>query len=383
MAEENRDAEAEQAPRSLDEWTRTDLWAEGMRLNPWHLEVQIAPGLSTRDFHEADRVPAGHTFYDPAPRLKSLLQRIYPAGLEGRSVLDCACNNGAFLFAARDIGAGRCFGVDVRDHWIDQARFVARHRAGAEDFRFQTLDLYEIPTLDLDPFDITFFTGIFYHLPDPIQGLKIAADLTNELIFVSTQARAGLPDGMLVAEEEPTDALYGVYGLNWLPTGPRVITRLLEYMGFEETRCYQWRPSGAGREMDFVQVVAGREKGSLAGFDAGDRGLMKDVRRNVRPRATVLVATQGTDRVRSLPFREVWQFPRDPAGRYDPSLDGRSDALAAHLQDLRIAGASYLLIPKFAFAWLGQNPDFHRHLQTHYKLVGDEPRTCLLYDLGD
>jgi tRNA (mo5U34)-methyltransferase len=382
MAEEDQGAEAEQTPRSLDEWIRTDLWAEGMRLNPWHLQVQIAPGLATKDFHEADPVPAAHTFYDPAPRIKSLLHRIYPAGLEGRSVLDCACNNGAFMFAARDIGAGHCFGVDVREHWINQARFVARHRDGAEDCHFQTLDLYELPTLGLDPFDITFFTGIFYHLPDPMLGLQIAAELTNEMIFVSTQARSGLPDGMLIADEEPAEALYGVYGLHWLPTGPRVIARLLEYMGFEETRCCRWRPSGAGSELDLVQVVAGREKGSLASFDAGDRGLMKDVQRNVRPRATVLVATQGKNRVRSLPFRQVWQFPRDSAGRYDPSLDGRSDALAAHLNDLRIAGASYLLIPRFALAWLEQNPDFHRHLQIHYKLIGDEPETCLLYDLS-
>jgi hypothetical protein len=29
------------------------------------------------------------------------------------------------------------------------------------------LDLYDLPTLGLEPFDITIFAGIFYHLPDP------------------------------------------------------------------------------------------------------------------------------------------------------------------------------------------------------------------------
>ena len=36
--------------------------------------------------------------------LGHLLRRIYPQGLQCRSVLDLACNNGAYLFAAKDDG---------------------------------------------------------------------------------------------------------------------------------------------------------------------------------------------------------------------------------------------------------------------------------------
>ena len=48
--------------------------------------------------------------------------------MEGRRVLDCACNCGYFLFWSRELGAGEGLGFDAREHWIRQARFLAAHR---------------------------------------------------------------------------------------------------------------------------------------------------------------------------------------------------------------------------------------------------------------
>ena len=105
------------------------LHAEGVRLRPWHLNVSIGPGLSTRDFLEEEAARTPGSFYDPTPGFSWLLRRLYPDGLEGRSVLDCACNCGAYLFLAKELGAGECLGFDVREHWIEQARFLARNRS--------------------------------------------------------------------------------------------------------------------------------------------------------------------------------------------------------------------------------------------------------------
>jgi len=64
------------------------------------------------------------------------------------------------------------------------------------------------------------FQGIFYHLSDPITGLKAATDLTSELLILDTAVLVGAPDGMLaLAEESPTPLMSAVYGLNWFPTG--------------------------------------------------------------------------------------------------------------------------------------------------------------------
>ena len=125
-------------------------------------------------------------------------------------------------------------------------------------------DLYDLPELRLDPFDITVFNGIFYRLPEPVGGLRIAADLTRELLMVDTATRAGRADAAMVAEFESKDLLMsGVHGLAWRPTGPKVLERILRFLGFEETQVVTWIPEthpGWGR----VTMLAARTPGLLA-----------------------------------------------------------------------------------------------------------------------
>ena len=243
------------------------------RLGPWHLEVQVTPEVSTRAWIEAqsrmqcepaDKLP----FMDPRSDLEGQIRRIYPEGLAGRSVLDCACNCGGYSFHAKVLGAGECFGFDVREHWIRQAQFLLQNRTvGPTDaMRFEVCDLYDLPKKGLSPFDITLFMGIFYHLPDPISGLKIAADLTSELMVVNTTTKSGLPDGLLAIERESRDlVLSGVYGLNWLPTGPDVVASALKWAGFVETHLVWWQHEvnpGRGR----MEMLASKKPGLLDAF---------------------------------------------------------------------------------------------------------------------
>ena len=61
---------------------------------PWFLDVRVTPEVSTRDFTD---VPYPESFgrvmlTNPRERFLSTLRKLYPDGLAGRSVLDCACN---------------------------------------------------------------------------------------------------------------------------------------------------------------------------------------------------------------------------------------------------------------------------------------------------
>jgi tRNA (mo5U34)-methyltransferase len=253
-----------------------DLREQIIRLGPWHLDVQVTPDVSTRVSFEALNATypasAGQvSFISPRKRFLDVMRSIYPLGLQGRSVMDCACNCGGYLFWAKEFGAGDCLGFDVREHWIDQARFLAAHRTEASDrIRFDVCDLYDLPKTARKPSDITIFKGIFYHLPDPITGLKIAADLTRELFILNTATRLGLPDGMLaVAAESPEPLMSGVYGLNWFPTGPQVLEHILKWMGFAETRLVLYNEKGESNPTNGrVEIIASRTKGFFANFDA-------------------------------------------------------------------------------------------------------------------
>jgi tRNA (mo5U34)-methyltransferase len=222
------------------------LREEIIRLGPWHFDIKVTDSLSTRVSLEAPpgTYPEsfGHvSFQDIRAEHRVHLRNLYPDGVDGRSVLDCACNSGGYLFWSRELGAGRCFGFDVREHWIRQACFIKEHRSDTDDMTFETMDLYELPERGLEPFDLTIFKGIFYHLADPVRGLKIAADLTREAMILDTNSRAGMPDGMLALEQEGIEALMlGVDGLNWHPTGPGAVIAILEWLGFVEFHVMRW-----------------------------------------------------------------------------------------------------------------------------------------------
>jgi tRNA (mo5U34)-methyltransferase len=256
--------------------TDLELRNEIIRLGPWHYDVQVTPDVSTRISLDASPGtypksfgPVG--FLDPRDCFQGELLRLYPAGLEGRTVLDCACNCGGYLFWAKEVGAGACFGFDAREHWINQARFLREHRVGPTDeLSFEVCDLYDVPRLNLEPFDITLFQGIFYHLPDPIEGLKIAADLTKQLLIIGTATQGGMPDGCLfAAEENPEILMSGIHGLMWRPTGPEVLDRILRWMGFVETRVIGWLKEVPGRghhRKGRLRMAASRSAGLLEGL---------------------------------------------------------------------------------------------------------------------
>ena len=282
----------------------SELKDEIIRLGPWHHVVQVAPEISTKVYLEAPegtypssgaKDPKKVSLLDDREKWIRFLERIYPEGLAGRTFLECACNCAAYSFWARELGASSCFGFDVREHWIDQARFLAENRTPwpTDGMRFEVLDLYDLAKLGLEPFDVTLFKGIFYHLPDPIRGLKVAADLTEEVLILDTAVRIDLPDGMLAVSSEDTEAVMtGVYGLNWHPTGPGVLERVLRWMGFADIKLVSLLPNPRRKNLGRLRMVASREEGFLPKYEPSSQAartttILKDLEIPRRPRRQV------------------------------------------------------------------------------------------------
>jgi tRNA (mo5U34)-methyltransferase len=357
----------------MSELTAAQLREEVIRLGPWHMDVEITPEVSTSAFLEApaDTYPEEFgpvAFHSPHDGFLRRLRRAFPNGLEGRSVLDCACNCGAYLFFAKEAGAGRCLGFDVREHWIKQARFLAEHRRHpSDDMRFDVCDLYELPKLAPGRFDITFFFGIFYHLPDPVSGLKIAADLTDEVLILNGATKVGHPDGLLVAEREsPTRLMSGTYGLCWFPTGPVVLEQILNWLGFPEVRCSVWRHAPRQRQdLDRIEVIAARTPGFFADWDNAvpEDGRVKElIETRTAPGATVIALEQDGQEL-DVPSRRLVTLGEDDQ--------------VGELERLRREGARYVVLGKHAIA---TREAIEAHLAEAGRVVADEP-DHLLYEL--
>lgn len=254
--------------------------------HPWHFKIDIRDGIGTEYCYTVDESLLPYhsgtvTFLDQHAWIQGILTKVYPEGLANKSILDSACNCGAYCFWAKELGASRTFGFDVREHWINQAEFLRKNRDyDSTGMEFKVSDLYDVPKLNLEPFDFTFFRGIFYHLPDPITGLKIAADLTKEVMYFDTATTHVLGDeavsGALVASTEGTESyMSGVHVLNWYPTGPKVLRHILSWMGFKEIKVIDYKKVNSpnndtgslAAKKGRISIVASKVEGRLDAFN--------------------------------------------------------------------------------------------------------------------
>lgn len=275
--------------------TNEEIVAESNALGPWHHKVRLRDGVHTQSHIQRDETGSVVPQYDPDRAFEIATRSVYPEGLQGRSFLDCACNCGGYSFAAKDRRAGKVYGFDIREHWIKQARFIASNRNGdSSDMSFDVASFEDFAATD-GMYDVTWFSGIFYHLPDPIATLKQVADRTRETLFLNSactwcdESRPEQPE--LVFRPETTRAiLSGVEGVSWLPSGPMVLRRILQWMGFAEVRTYLWVQD----EAQAAPVSGGPRTGRIAVVAARDAAMLRDVIDLKAPKRPGRSATAGS-----------------------------------------------------------------------------------------
>ena len=263
----------------MDDPSAQRLRQEIVELAPWTMDVEVADGVTTATAREVSEAKARELgmpldFSSPRHAFVQTLQTIYPTGIEQRSFLDCGCNCGAFCFWAKELGAGRAFGFDVREHWIRQAELIQRYRK-LPLVEFAAIDIFDLPRRPMPRFDITLVKGLVHLLSDPVTGLKIAADLTREVLILNTPVSdflASEPEqGGLFLNLQRTESLLGAAGrVGWLPSGPNVLVQLLKWLGFEHVKVhYQIKPardaepSAPNSLQGRVEVIAARLPGLI------------------------------------------------------------------------------------------------------------------------
>jgi glycosyltransferase involved in cell wall biosynthesis len=97
--------------------------------------------------------------------------------------------------------------------------------------------------------------------------------------------------------------------------------------------------------------------------------------------AKVLIASRGDDAFLALEGRSGWHFPRDADGRYAGYYPADTEAVIAHLEELRSEGATHLVLPRPSFWWL----DHYEGLRAHLDLACREVRSdeqAIIYELA-
>jgi len=164
-----------------------------------------------------------------------------PASLAGKTVLDIGAWDGFFSFEAERRGAVR---VVASDHyaWHGLGWGTGQGKAGFELAR-RTLgsrvEDRDVDVLDLSPdaigrFDVVFFLGVLYHVPNPLVALERVASVTADMLVLETVVD-------MVGYRRPAAAFYPDRQLNGDPTnwwGPNhaAVEGMLKAVGFSRVK---------------------------------------------------------------------------------------------------------------------------------------------------
>ena len=93
------------------------------------------------------------------------------------------------------------------------------------------------------------------------------------------------------------------------------------------------------------------------------------IEKQVPEGATVVVISQGIDKMVEFEGRQGWHFPQNGDGTYRGYHPADSEDAIAHLEEIHAKGASYLAIPESELWWLKFYPGFNEHLCERYKVA--------------
>jgi len=68
---------------------------------------------------------------------------LFDIGVENKNVIQLCCNNGREILSVKNLGTGRCVGVDQSEAFLEQTNELAT--AGNIECEFIQSDVYELP----------------------------------------------------------------------------------------------------------------------------------------------------------------------------------------------------------------------------------------------
>lgn len=187
----------------------------------WFHSLDLGHGLKTKGPATADAL---------RDRLEYLH---FPFDLTGLSFLDIASWDGYYAFEAEARGAARVLATDKfcwgGPGWGKQGGFLLAREILQSKVEDKVIEADELSPDTVGMFDVVLFSGIFYHLRDPIKSMAAAASVTSKMMMVETH----------VSFEEVTRPVMGYLPRQprnetsnyWRPN-PLMIRTLLKEMGF-------------------------------------------------------------------------------------------------------------------------------------------------------
>jgi hypothetical protein len=138
----------------------------------------------------------------------------------------------------------------------------------------------------------------------------------------------------------------------------------------------------AALEKRLAEASAARPARPRVDYPALVRRVRKAVAAILPADCRVAVVSKGDDELLRLGDRTASHFPQTPDGTYAGHHPADSEAAITHLEDVRDAGADYLLFPATGLWWLDHYADFKEYLALKYAEVYRADDTGVIFALS-
>lgn len=204
---------------------------------PANLRTAPRPKVSYNNIKWFHRIDLGNGVITPgySDDQRKLIDLHFPEDLSGKTFLDIGAWDGFYSFEAEKRGAKRVLATDSfvwqgNVPWASKAGFdFAKHalNSGVEEM---LIDHTEFSPERMGMWDIVFFSGVLYHVQNPMLSLERVASVCKELLIVETETD-------LEWHLRPAVAFYPGNELegdvtNWCGPNTRWLKSMLKLYGF-------------------------------------------------------------------------------------------------------------------------------------------------------
>jgi len=124
--------------------------------------------------------------------------------IEGKRVIDLACNNGRWTYAAVAAGARSVIGIEGRKEKVEEAKKIMRSLTTAETYDFAVADIFDWLTANRNqPVDTILCLGVYYHIMDHYRLLTLMANTGASTIIIDSGFVRSFRNSVHVQLENP------------------------------------------------------------------------------------------------------------------------------------------------------------------------------------
>jgi SAM-dependent methyltransferase len=140
-------------------------------------------------------------------RLQERNKRIIEANLDvlaKRRIVDLACNNGRWSYAALVAGAESVVGVDGRTENVEQAKSILRKLNTGGSYRFEVNDIFDWLYINrMEPVDTILCLGVYYHIMDHYRLLTLMTQTSASTIIIDSAFVRSFRNSVHIHIEDP------------------------------------------------------------------------------------------------------------------------------------------------------------------------------------